>query len=30
MRLSFSGSNEVTAPRQFVWEHLLDSSFVAA
>jgi len=30
MRLSFSGSNEVTAPRQFVWEHLLDPSFVAA
>jgi carbon monoxide dehydrogenase subunit G len=30
MRLSFSGSNEVNAPRPVVWQHLLDPQFVAA
>lgn len=30
MQLSFSGSNEVTAPRTVVWQHLLDPQFVAA
>ena len=30
MQLSFSGSNEVTAPRPVVWTHLLDPQFVAA
>lgn len=30
MRLSFSGSNEVRAPRPVVWDHLLDPQFVAA
>ena len=30
MRLSFSGSNEVTAARPVVWQHLLDPQFVAA
>ena len=30
MRLSFSGSNEVTAPRLLVWQRLLDPQFVAA
>ena len=30
MRFSFSGSNEVTASRPVVWQHLLDPQFVAA
>ena len=30
MRLSFSGSPEVTAPRAVVWQRLLDADFVAA
>lgn len=30
MQFSFSGSNEVTAARPVVWEHLLDPQFVAA
>ena len=30
MQFSFSGSNEVTAPRTIVWDHLLDPQFVAA
>ena len=30
MRVSFSGSNEVTAPRRLVWQRLLDPQFVAA
>jgi len=30
MRISFSGSNEVGAPRMIVWRHLLDPQFVAA
>ena len=30
MRLSFSGSPEVTAPRAVVWQRLLDAEFVAA
>jgi carbon monoxide dehydrogenase subunit G len=30
MQLSYSGSNEVTAPRPVVWQHLLDPQFVAA
>lgn len=30
MQLSFSGSNEVAAPRPVVWTHLLDPQFVAA
>lgn len=30
MQFSFSGSNEVNAPRTTVWEHLLDPQFVAA
>ena len=30
MRLSYSGSPEVTAPRAVVWQRLLDAEFVAA
>lgn len=30
MQFSFSGSNEVAAPRPGVWQHLLDPQFVAA
>jgi carbon monoxide dehydrogenase subunit G len=30
MRLSFSGSPEVSAPRTVVWQRLLDAEFVAA
>jgi len=30
MQFSFSGSNEVSAPRAVVWQHLLDPQFVAA
>ncbi len=30
MQFSFSGSNEVMAPRPIVWKHLTDPQFVAA
>jgi carbon monoxide dehydrogenase subunit G len=30
MKLGFSGSSEITAPRERVWERLMDPEFVAA
>ena len=30
MKLEFSGAPEITAPRQTVWDRLLDPNFVAA